>query len=280
MLGLSDARLVGIDVPIHADPHVYNSVVNFIKTEPMARGALVTTHKIDLYVASHGQFDRLGNAADLMKEISCISKNDHSLVGEALDPITGGLAIDEVVDPTHWADTDSEIAFLGAGGSTIAISWYLAQRSRGSRRPGRIVVTNRSIPRLEAIQRIHHDAELDVAINYVHTPDPVDNDAVVASLSARSVVVNATGLGKDVPGSPVTNNVAYPDDAIAWDLNYRGDLLFLDQARAAGATAVDGWSYFLHGWSQHIGRVFGIDTPSSGSRFSALKAIAEEGRTQ
>ena len=43
------------------------------------------------------------------------------------------------------------------------------------------------------------------------------------------MVVNATGLGKDSPGSPISGAAIFPDGGIAWD-NYRGDLLFLEQA--------------------------------------------------
>ena len=69
------------------------------------------------------------------------------------------------------------------------------------------------------------------------TPDPADNDAVLAGLGAGALVVNATGLGKDGPGSPLTDRARFPVDAVAWDLNYRGDLVFLQQARRAGTTS-------------------------------------------
>ena len=53
----------------------------------------------------------------------------------------------------------------------------------------------------------------------------------MAGLKPSSLVINATGLGKDVPGSPITDAGLFPQQGIAWDLNYRGDLVFLDQAR-------------------------------------------------
>ncbi len=50
---------------------------------------------------------------------------------------------------------------------------------------------------------------------------------------------------------------------MAWELNYRGSLDFLHQARAQqqgrGITVVDGWDYFVHGWTQVIADVFGLD---------------------
>jgi shikimate 5-dehydrogenase len=90
--------------------------------------------------------------------------------------------------------------------------------------------------------------------------------------------VNATGLGKDAPGSPLTDAAVFPANGFVWDFNYRGDLLFLDQARRQLAErdlhVEDGWIYFLHGWTQVIAEVFHIDIPSSGPGFDALSRIA------
>ena len=99
-------------------------------------------------------------------------------------------------------------------------------------------------------------------------PEPRDNDAVLERLKPGSLVINATGLGKDAPGSPLTDAALFPQNAIVWDLNYRGALVFLDQARAQAATRrlqiEDGWTYFLHGWTQVIAEVFHISIPSAG----------------
>ncbi len=70
---------------------------------------------------------------------------------------------------------------------------------------------------------------------YVTAPRPEDNDAVLARLSPGALVINATGLGKDAPGSPLTDAARFPEAAVAWDLNHRGRLVFLDQARAQRA---------------------------------------------
>ena len=90
--------------------------------------------------------------------------------------------------------------------------------------------------------------------------------------------MNATGLGKDAPGSPLTAAARFPERAIVWDLNYRGDLVLLDQARAQAHERMlqieDGWTYFLHGWTQVIAEVFHIDIPVRGAGFEAISAIA------
>jgi shikimate 5-dehydrogenase len=95
-------------------------------------------------------------------------------------------------------------------------------------------------------------------------------------------VINATGLGKDAPGSPFTDAVRFPRDSIAWDLNYRGNLVFLEQARAQQAQErlqiEDGWIYFIHGWTQVIAEVFHQEIPTQGPAFDALARIAAESR--
>ena len=77
----------------------------------------------------------------------------------------------------------------------------------------------------------------------------------------------------------------FPKAGLAWELNYRGDLVFLRQARAAAArqklTVEDGWVYFLHGWTRVIADVFDVDIPTSGpgvrASFGARRRAAAPG---
>jgi len=277
-LGLKDAVIKGIDFPLHAPAADYRAAVAFVKRDPLALGALVTTHKIDLYNACRDQFDEIDAHARFMGETSCLSKRVGKFVCHAKDPISSGLALDGFLPARHFERTGAELFSMGAGGSSIALTWHMMQTNRGVDRPSRIVVSNRSAARLEEIQRIHRELDAGVPVDYVLAPKDVDNDAVVAKLKPGSLVVNATGLGKDAPGSPASNAVQFPENGIVWDLNYRGDLLFLNQARAQaslrGLSIEDGWSYFLHGWTQVIAEVFHIDIPTSGPVFDALSEIA------
>jgi shikimate 5-dehydrogenase len=279
-LGLNDAVLKGIDFPLHADPAAYREAVAFIKTDPLSLGALVTTHKIDLFNAAHDLFDVIDPHAELMHETSCLSKRGGKLICHAKDPISSGLAIDGFVPAGHFADTGAEVLSMGAGGSTIAITWHLMQEKRGRDVPSRIVVTNRSQPRLDELKRIHEAMKPRVRIDYILANRPELNDEAMASLKPGSLVINATGLGKDAPGSPISDAGLFPERAIAWDLNYRGDLVFLDQARRQEAArrlqVEDGWTYFLHGWTQVIAEVFDIAIPTSGPSFEEISRIAIE----
>ena len=277
-LGLEGAVLQGIDLPLHAPAEQYRRVVEFIAADPLSLGALVTTHKIDLYAACHDLFDEIDVFAQLMGETSCISKRDGRLICHAKDPISSGHALDAFLPDDHWTGTGADALCMGAGGSTIAISWYLSRLERGADRPHRIVVTNRSPQRLEHIRQIHAQLATDTAFEYILTPTSADNDRVLAGLAAGSLVVNATGLGKDAPGSPLTHAGVFPERAIAWDLNYRGDLVFLDQARAQEderrLQVEDGWIYFVHGWTQVIAEVFHVEIPTAGPSFERLSDLA------
>ena len=277
-LGLTDAVIHGIDFPLHADPAAYREAVAFLRDDPLSLGALVTTHKIDLFHACRDLFDVIDPHAALMGETSCISKAEDRLVCHAKDPISSGLAFDAFVPADHFARTGAELFSIGAGGSTIALTWH-AMRARRDR-PSRIIVSNRSKARLDEIRRIHGEMGADLPVDYVLAPTPADNDSVLAGLKPGAVVVNATGLGKDAPGSPLTDAARFPQGGLAWDLNYRGDLVFLDQARrrqaAQGLTVEDGWTYFIHGWTQVIAEVFHIPIPTAGPRFDDLSRIAAE----
>lgn len=277
-LGLEGARLQGVDLPVHAPAEDYRAVVEHIARDPLSLGALVTTHKIDLFRACADLFDEIDPFARLMGETSCISKRDGRLVCHAKDPISSGLAIDAFLPAGYWTRSGAEALCMGAGGSTIAISWYLSRPEAGADRPERIVVTNRSPERLEHIRGIHAELDTTVAFEYALVPTPADNDAVLRKLGEGALVVNATGLGKDAPGSPLTDDALFPRRAVAWDLNYRGDLRFLDQARrqreGRELQVEDGWIYFVHGWTQVIAEVFDVDLPTSGPSFDRLGELA------
>jgi shikimate 5-dehydrogenase len=277
-LNLGDVDMRGIDLVPHDRPERYREVVAFLKSDPLSLGALVTTHKLDLFAAARDMFDEIDPHARLMEETSCLSKRNGRLICHAKDPISSGLALDGFVPQGHFARTGAEVFSMGAGGSTIALTWHLAQAARGADRPSRIVVSNRSPARLEHLAAIHASLGHGIPVECVLAPRPEDNDAVLARLKPGALVINATGLGKDAPGSPLTDAAVFPERAIAWDLNYRGDLVFLDQARAQAATRAlqveDGWTYFIHGWTQVIAEVFDIPIPVRGPAFEEIAAIA------
>jgi shikimate 5-dehydrogenase len=281
-LGLGDCELRGMDFPLHADPAAYREAVAAIKTDPLALGALVTTHKMDLFAACRDQFDVLDSLSAAMGEVSSVYKRGGQLHARAVDPWTAGSALGAFLPEDHWRRTGAEVLILGAGGSAISLAWQLCRAEHGGNRPGRIHVANRSAPRLEHLRTLHAGWESGVDLLCHHVPQEKMANALCAALPPGSLVVNATGLGKDAPGSPFTDAVRFPDRGIVWEFNYRGDLIFLDQARAQQAQKhliiEDGWVFFLHGWTRVIADVFDTEIPSSGPLFEELSRLAAECR--
>lgn len=261
VLGIG-AQIVGYDCPIHAPAEDYLAIVRHIKTDPLSMGALVTTHKIDLLTAARSEFDYLDPYAQLCGEISSISKRNGTLRGHAKDPISSGLSLEAFVPRGHWGETGGQVLCLGAGGSAVAISVYLAGLKDRADRPQKFIAVNRSPGRLEALREIVAQLKTDIEFEYVLNEDPVQNDALMAKLPPGSLVINATGMGKDRPGSPVTDDARWPQDGLVWELNYRGELDFMHQARRKAEqyhlTIEDGWVYFLHGWTQVVAEVFDV----------------------
>jgi len=281
-LKLGDVEIRGVDCKWHDDPDVYRRVVSFLKNDELSLGALVTTHKMDLLEAARGQFEYLDPYAELLSEISSISKQDGRLCGHAKDPITSGLSLEAFLPARHWERTGAEMCLLGAGGSSLALTCYLMKQKPPSEWPSRIVVTNRSPKRLDHMREVHKRINPGLRVEYALAETAAVNDQVVNGLKPRSLVVNATGLGKDAPGSPLTDAVRFPSEGLAWDYNYRGELVFLDQARAQqktrSLTVEDGWVYFIHGWTRVIAEVFHRDIPTAGPVFEELCHLAATAR--
>jgi len=279
-LGLGDTVIKGIDLEIHGPAEDYRRVVNFIKNDPLSIGALVTTHKIDLYNAAKDMFEYLDPYAAMFGELSSISKKDGRLEGYAKDPISSGLTLDSFVPADYWSEKGGELFIMGAGGSAIAICSHLLNPSNGANIPSKVIVANRSLPRLLEIERLINEINPSVPSVFILSPDTSDNDRILSGIKPCSLIINATGLGKDRPGSPLSDDCVYPSNSLVWELNYRGDLTFMKQAIAQAEEKQlfieDGWTYFIHGWTQVIAEVFHIDI--TGELFDACEKIAREMR--
>ena len=270
-----DACIKGIDIALHAPAEDYRAAVEFIKNDPLSMGALVTTHKIDLYNSCKDLFEYFDPYALQFGEISSISKLDGQLRGHAKDPISVGLALDAFLPANHWKKyPQAQACVLGAGGSSLAVCAYLQNEKHVQNVPARINMTNRSVPRLA--EAVHLLEKSRVPMSYHLCPRPEWNDKVVEALPEGSLVINATGMGKDRPGSPLTDACAFPKNGMVWEFNYRGTLEFMHQAEAQkdarDLTIEDGWTYFIHGWTQVIAEVFHIDI--TGERLAMCDRLA------
>ncbi len=276
-LGIADTQLIGIDLPIGAHASDYRAVASFIRDDSGSRGALVTTHKLALYAACGDLFDEVTADAAALREVSCLTSASGSLGAHALDPLTSSLALEAILPDA----APREFLVMGAGGAALALVQHLLERP--TVQVPRLVITDVDESKLRAAadlvdERGHADATyvlecLDAGSNH---------DALVATMGAGSVLVNATGMGKDRAGSPLSSAARFPAQAIVWDFNYRGDLTFLSQARTQQddqrLQVEDGWTYFVHGWTRAITTVFDLDIPVRGERFDQLSAVARHAR--
>lgn len=276
-LGKPEIVMQGIDCKIHDEPAAYRKAVAQIKYDPLSLGALVTTHKIDLLTAARDMFDHLDPYAQITDEVSSISKLDGRLEGHAKDPITAGLSLDAIISEGYFGRTRGDVLCFGAGGSAIATLLHLINKKGPADRPPRFIFVNRSAGRLAHAQEMVEKLGTDIQVEYVHNADPAVNDQLMEKLPDYSIVINATGMGKDTPGSPVTWEGKFPRHGIAWEFNYRGELDFLHQAEAQVSSrhlkVEDGWLYFVHGWTQVVAQVLHFDlTPELFSRFERAAA--------
>lgn len=268
LLGLDDVELVGINVPVRASTQQYRRVVEHLRNDPLSRGALVTTHKINLFAACRDLFVYIDDEAARLGETSALVAGEEGVGARALDKVTSLLALESLVPSI----SGRELLVMGAGGAALALGDALAHSSGEA--PSAVTVTDLSPERLHTFARVTTDGRPDITWTLTTLKSGTTHDAILAILPPHAVVVNATGMGKDRPGSPVTDTAEFPDDGVVWDFNYRGSLELLAQARAQQSrhrlVVEDGWRYFVHGWIQAIGAVFSVGAPRSGATFEAL----------
>ena len=275
VLGLGSARLVGVDLPLDAPPARYREAVQRLKDDPAVAGALVTSHKLNVVRAAGDLFDGFTEEARLCSEVSAIYKRDGKLWGHACDPTNCGLTMDHFLGPAYWQrHGDAAILSLGAGGATVAMVVHLLTQTQHRPRTVRLVdIQPEKLDHLQTIIDQFPDSgiEFDLILN----ADATVNDRLMADLPPYSLVINATGMGKDLPGSPLTDDGVFPQNSAVWEYNYRGERLFLQQAQRQALernlVVEDGWRYFLHGWSSVISYVFDVEiTPPLFARFAAV----------
>jgi len=263
VLGREEVVMEGVDCKIHDDPEVYRKAVAQIKYDPLSLGSLVTTHKIDLLDAARDMFEYLDPYASITGEVSSISKLDGRLEGHAKDPLTSGASLDAIIDKGYFGKTHGDVLCFGAGGSGVATLLHLINKKDKEDRPKKFTFVNRSQGRLDHAWEMVGGLKTDIKIEYICNSDPLINDKIIENFPPCSIIINATGMGKDTPGSPITWKGKFPLNSVSWEFNYRGELDFLHQSLAQvesrNIKVEDGWLYFVHGWTQVVAQVLHFD---------------------
>lgn len=250
-----NAVITGIDIPLNASKGDYVSAITQMVNDKNCHGALVTTHKLALYQHAKSLFTKFDDFANICGEISCVKINKNIVSGFAKDPISAGLAINDFL-PNDLFNSQNEVILIGDGGAATAIAWYLSGISKP---PEKIHVIGRDMSRLQHLLSVVGSRSIKVDIS-LSSPDIFKK---LALLDKQFLIINATGMGKDVPGSPWPDGLLFPKNSYLWELNYRGSLEFYHQGKSQekeqNLTIIDGWRYFIYGWTQVISEVFDVE---------------------
>lgn len=273
-----------IDLPMMSTADQYRSVANDLLTEPWVLGMVITGHKRRMYEAVSDLLVDSDPYARAGREVSPLLASDRGLVADACDPRTVRLVLDHLLGPRYWHDTTADALILGSGGAGISIALTLLTRRVGQRlassddAPRRLVITDVVAQRADLARELLQPYSGTSEIK-VYKVDRDQTTRLLETLSPGSLVVNATGMGKDTPGSPVAPTAVFPERARVLEANYRGNRPFLRQAEAqAQAKALvlqDGWNYFVHGWTEALAPM--VPGGMSSERAAMFETIATTG---
>ncbi len=259
LLGIQGTRMHGVDLPPGVEGQKILETVSELRANPDVLGALVTTHKLAVWKETSDLFAKVDEHATRLQEISCISKDKKGkLIGHAKDPITSGKVMESILGKNHWqAHPKAEAMVLGCGGAGTAIIHQLLSGEVGND-PQKITGLEHNRGRLEKVRNDFSDTKK--LILEESEPSGETAAGIMTRLPPNSLIVNATGMGKDFPGSPVPKSIDFPEQVIVWELNYRGSLEFYQHAKEQEVSRKlrvhDGWDYFLLGWSSVMEEVF------------------------
>lgn len=249
-----DLGVEGVDLPIGSPPAAYSALLDRIRNEPRIAGMVVTTHKAALWSACAACFDRVTDLAAMLGEVGGLSRMGRLLVADAPDARSVGSVAQKLLANEHWLEGKREVVILGGGGAGLSLAYNLCDRldEIGARSVALIDVDPE---RVEVVRELARDWRR-ASILAVHVAASGVSDRLVSEAGAGALIVNASGLGKDRPGSPLGGDTALPPRSIYWDFNYRGDLPLLrqarDQAAASDLLVVDGRDYFVCGWLEAL----------------------------
>ncbi len=271
-----EANLVGVDLRLNSSRDDYRNVISNIKTKSNILGALVTSHKANIYDNSLDYFDTVSPSSNYLKEVGVIYKVDKKLACDATDPDAQTKVLRKIIPARHWEETGGYALIMGAGGAGLALVYTLVNQDD---KPVKIIITEVNAKRVVQVSKIlkDHIATGQVEVEKVSG----QSDKILSNIPPSSLIVNASGLGKDLPGSPISNNAEIPLNSIIWEFNYRGDLEFLKIAQrqrdCKNLIIENGWNYFIFGWGYVMSKVFKF--PPSDNIFAKFLSIANDLQT-
>lgn len=242
-------RLVCVNAPPGSSR---DALLSLLRSDESAVGALFTGHKAELG-RDLGGYASVTNDVRRLNEVGTLRVKDGGLHASAHDVAASRHVIEDFLGHALWQHGGRQAVVLGAGGAGLAVATELARHPAVER----VVITEASAERQREVRRILATEPAGARIELLAAS--LNNDVVAAALPG-ALVVNATGMGKDVPGSPLTEGTPLPARSLFWELNYRGERPFLTRVRAAaadsGGRAADGWDFFVRSWYEALRTIF------------------------
>lgn len=276
-----DIELRGIDLPPRPSRQEVRSLLVRLMADTRVAGAVVTGHKTAIYEHAADLLSGISLDAALLREASVLVRDGKGLRGTVVEPRSIAQTIDDLSVANPLVSPGSDVVLFGAGGAGLSLLVCLARRAAERFWDiGRVMVIDTDRARLERAVEVATSCDPTMhMIAVVSSGELTLGDLV--PLTSGTLFVNATGLGKDRPGSPVRLPVDWPADSKVWDFNYRGDLSFLDEAAKAidrGVLAYNGWRLFTNGWAESLAEILGAEgLRTRRSRFQTIRDSAMPG---
>jgi len=274
--------LAPIDLPLKSADAEYRKFVEDVRAvDSEFSGALVTSHKASLFDAAADIFDVITDASARLGEIGMIYQRDGKLIGDANDAISTSKVCSHFLgDSPAWYNGSRNALVLGGGGAGLALANTLVT-DRSIACTGVTVTENYKL-RAEQIRQRMSSWNSEIPVRVLNVCESADS--LVSEAGPGSLIVNATGLGKDKPGSPVTVSAEFPLYAHVWEFNYRfltqHEPTFLETAlrnkHCRRLNVKDGWDYFIWGWLVVMATVVGL--PVTEHYYSRFRVIADKER--
>jgi len=277
-----ELALARTDLPLGSSAADYREYVLRLKAgHPNCVGALITSHKAAVFDAARDLFDNITSAAEALGEVGMVYWRNSRMVGDANDCLSTEMVSRKLLcSSPEWVSSERRALILGGGGAGLALTRTLANDSRIGCRE--ITIAETRGDRASVVAERVSQWSASAPIRVVRTSGRADN--LLEALPRGSLVANATGLGKDVAGSPISTDAVFPLNGYVWEFNYRflpqSEPNFLEiasrQKEARHLTLEDGWDYFIWGWLGVMTNAVGVGAGSQ--QYEPFRRVAEAAR--
>jgi len=219
---------------------------------PRIGGSLITAHKAAVFDAAADLFDEITPVARKLGEVGMVYWRNGRLIGDANDAVSTTHILPRLLGSERWANGTHLALIMGGGGAGIAVANTLSVTSELE--CAGVIITEIDENRCRDLRTRVRAWSSVVPIEIRHVTSP--SDSLVLEVGRGALIANATGLGKDRPGNPITPACTFPPDATVWEFNYRflpqNEPTFWQtvksQASSSNLILEDGWEYFVWGW--------------------------------